>query len=57
MPENKLNKVMDAVNDIIKGKDDIVKKVLAAVIGGGHILMEDIQIGRASSRERVSNNV
>ncbi len=42
MPENKLNKVMDAVNDIIKGKDDIVKKVLAAVIGGGHILMEDI---------------
>ena len=27
---------------MIKGKEDVVKKVLAAVIAGGHILMEDI---------------
>lgn len=42
MPENKLNEVMEAVNKIIIGKETIVKKVLAAIIGGGHILMEDI---------------
>ena len=30
------------VNKVIKGKVDVVKKVLAAVIAGGHILMEDI---------------
>ena len=30
------------MNKIIKGKEDVVEKVLAAVIGGGHILMEDI---------------
>ena len=30
------------VNKVIKGKEDVVKKVLAAVIAGGHILMEDI---------------
>lgn len=42
MPENKLTAVQDAVNKIIKGKEDVVKKVLAAIVGGGHILMEDI---------------
>lgn len=42
MPENKLEQVKEAVNKIIKGKEDVVEKVLAAVIGGGHILMEDI---------------
>lgn len=34
--------VQQAVNSIIKGKEEIVQKVLAAIIGGGHILMEDI---------------
>ena len=42
MPENKLGQVKDAVNRIIKGKENVVEKVLAAIIGGGHILMEDI---------------
>ena len=42
MPENKLDQVKGAVNRIIKGKEDVVEKVLAAIIGGGHILMEDI---------------
>jgi len=42
MPEKKLKQVIEAVNRIIKGKEDVVEKVLAAVIGGGHILMEDI---------------
>lgn len=38
----KLVEVQDEVNKVIKGKEDVVKKVLAAVIAGGHILMEDI---------------
>lgn len=42
MPNNKLREVQDAVNKIIKGKENVVEKVLAAIIGGGHILMEDI---------------
>ncbi|MBD5486083.1 MAG: MoxR family ATPase [Lachnospiraceae bacterium] len=42
MPDNRLNRVQAAVNRIIKGKENVVKKVLAAIIGGGHILMEDI---------------
>ena len=38
----KIVKVLDNVNRIIKGKEHVVKKVLAASIAGGHILMEDI---------------
>lgn len=38
----KLEQVQTEVNKVIKGKEDVVKKVLAAVIAGGHILMEDI---------------
>jgi len=34
--------VIDSVNTVIKGKDNVVRKVLAAFIAGGHILMEDI---------------
>lgn len=42
MSDHKLNQVQASVNRIIKGKENVVEKVLAAIIGGGHILMEDI---------------
>ncbi len=38
----KIQAVQDSVNSVIKGKENVVRKVLAAVIAGGHILMEDI---------------
>ncbi len=37
-----LQQVQDEVNKVIKGKERVVQKVLAAVVSGGHILMEDI---------------
>ncbi len=37
-----LDRVIASVNTVIKGKEDVVVKVLAAMIAGGHILMEDI---------------
>ncbi len=40
--DEKLQRVQDQVNRVIKGKQDVVKKVLATMIGGGHILMEDV---------------
>lgn len=39
---NKLNNVISEVNKVIKGKNDVVTKVFAAIIAGGHVLMEDI---------------
>ena len=38
----KLEQVQAEVNKVIKGKEDVVKKVFAAMLAGGHILMEDI---------------
>ena len=40
--ENKLLLVEKNVNKVIKGKEQVVHKVMAAVVAGGHILMEDI---------------
>lgn len=38
----KLTNVQNTVNTVIKGKEHVVESVLAAIIAGGHILMEDI---------------
>ena len=40
--KHKLDLVQQEVNKVIKGKNKVVEKVLAAIIAGGHILMEDI---------------
>ncbi len=40
-----MNTVYDAINEvnkIIKGKNDVVVKIMAAILAGGHVLMEDI---------------
>lgn len=37
-----LKKLQEEINTVVRGKEEIVEKVLAAVIAGGHILMEDI---------------
>ena len=36
------NKIISQVNQAVLGKEDIIKKVIAAIIAGGHILIEDI---------------
>ncbi len=40
--QDALKQIQDEVNKVIKGKEDVVELVLAAILGGGHILMEDI---------------
>lgn len=39
---DRLNAVQREVNKIIQGKASVVERVLAALISGGHVLMEDI---------------
>lgn len=36
------NEIRNQVNKVVSGKKDVVKKVLTAIIAGGHILIEDI---------------
>ncbi len=37
-----LEQIVTEVNRVVKGKDDVIRKVLAAVLAGGHVLLEDI---------------
>lgn len=38
----KILEAMDEINHIVRGKEELVKKVLAAIFSGGNILLEDI---------------
>lgn len=42
MYEQKVNAVLAEVKKAIIGKDDVLEKVLVAILAGGHILLEDI---------------
>lgn len=37
-----LRDLLDAVNGVVRGKEEVVLNVLTAVIAGGHILLEDV---------------
>lgn len=39
---NVIEQVEYEVKKVIKGKDDVIKKVFMAILAGGHVLMEDI---------------
>jgi len=39
---SELEQVMLQVCKVVKGKDDVIRKVLAAILAGGHVLLEDI---------------
>lgn len=38
----KINALREEINKVVKGKSDVVDKVLCAMLAGGHILLEDI---------------
>lgn len=37
-----LEQVVAEVNKVVKGKDQVIRKVLGAILAGGHVLLEDI---------------
>lgn len=39
---NELEQIVTEVNKVVKGKERVVRKVLVAVLAGGHVLLEDI---------------
>lgn len=42
MEQSTWKQIQDEINTVIRGKENVVEMVLAAILGGGHILMEDI---------------
>lgn len=46
---NKSNEILNEVKKVIVGKDEVLEKVLMAVLAGGHILLEDVPgVGKTS---------
>ncbi len=39
---DKIEKLINEINKVIKGKNEVVKQVVMTIMAGGHILMEDI---------------
>lgn len=39
---SKIDEIQEEINQVVKGKEDVVRKVLAAMLAEGHILLEDI---------------
>lgn len=42
MINEKIIKIIDETSKAVTGKNEIIKKILAAILAGGHILLEDI---------------
>ncbi|MGN0161548.1 MAG: AAA family ATPase [Lachnospiraceae bacterium] len=42
MADIKIYSIQKEISDVIKGKDEVIEKVLATVFAGGHILLDDI---------------
>ena len=36
------NAITEQIKTVIKGKDEVIKKVFAAILAGGHVLLEDV---------------
>ena len=50
--------IMEQVNSVIAGKEDIVKKVMTAIVAGGHILLEDIPgVGKTTMAKAFSKSI
>ena len=58
MFKEKLDQVQNEVNSIIKGKENVVKLVMAAILAKGHILMEDIPgVGKTTLATTFANSL
>lgn len=57
MAKNKdVQKILDEIGKVIKGKDDVIEKVLMAVFASGHILIEDVPgLGKTTLAMALSN--
>ncbi|MGN1319334.1 MAG: AAA family ATPase [Lachnospirales bacterium] len=53
---DKIDKLISEIAKVIKGKDDVIKKVVMTIFAGGHILMEDIPgVGKTTLAVAISS--
>lgn len=53
-----IDKLIDNISKVIVGKDEEIKKILAAFISGGHVLIEDIPgVGKTSLSKAIAASI
>lgn len=40
--QEKINILQKEVSTVIKGKDEVIRKVIMAILASGHVLLEDV---------------
>ena len=50
----KINEILQEIESVIVGKNEIVEKILMAILAQGHVLMEDVP-GALSMTKRRTN--
>ncbi len=56
--DKEIKRAIDEMTKVVKGKDHIVKKVLAAILAKGHILLEDIPgVGKTTLAMTISKTL
>jgi MoxR-like ATPase len=52
------NKIVDNINTVIHGKDDVVRMSMTAICAGGHILFEDVPgVGKSMLARAISQSI
>ncbi|HUR77656.1 MAG TPA: MoxR family ATPase [Acidimicrobiales bacterium] len=52
------NKIVDNINSVIHGKDDVVRMSMTAICAGGHILFEDVPgVGKSMLARAISSSM
>ena len=41
--QEKIDILQKEVSTVIKGKDEVIRKVIMAILASGHVLLEDVQ--------------
>lgn len=56
--KEQISNLINEVKKVVKGKDDIIIKVISAMIAGGHILLEDIPgVGKTTMAVAISKSL
>ena len=37
-----IQQIVNEINKVVKGKENVIRKILAAILAGGNVLLEDI---------------
>ena len=40
--QEKIKEILDQIETVIVGKNEVMERILMAILAGGHVLMEDV---------------